>query len=418
MKIAYLTDARSPIALNWISHLVKRGHEVHVISSYPCSPEMLPDAQVYQFPFAFSGLSRVRHDGMIGSPRNRSLAATALSNLRVGALSGLSQAIRFWLSPIELQTHVRRARELIIHIAPDLVHAMRIPFEGVLAAKAIPSGLPLLISVWGNDFTLFAHHNPLMKRQTRQTVRRADALHCDCRRDLRLATEVWGFPQNKPSAVLPGAGGIQRCLFSPGESDTNFRHQLSIPDSAPVIFNPRGFRSYVRNDVFFKAIPQVLTQCPRAVFVCTGMHGSPVAQRWIDRLAVSDNVRLLPTVSREQMAELFRMAQVTVSPSLHDGTPNTLLEAMACGSFPVAGDIESLREWITDGVNGLLCDPASPDSLARSITRALSDQALRARAKELNLKLIEERADYTKVMLQAEELYLNVIQRRAAQARV
>lgn len=44
------------------------------------------------------------------------------------------------------------------------------------------------------------------------------------------------------------------------------------------------------------------------------------------------------------MAYLFRLADVTVSLSEDDGTPNTLLEAVACGCFPIAGDIESVRE--------------------------------------------------------------------------
>lgn len=54
------------------------------------------------------------------------------------------------------------------------------------------------------------------------------------------------------------------------------------------------------------------------------------------------------------MAELFRLSSVAVSPSLHDGTPNTLLEAMDCGCIIVTGDIESVREWINDGENGSL----------------------------------------------------------------
>jgi glycosyltransferase involved in cell wall biosynthesis len=108
------------------------------------------------------------------------------------------------------------------------------------------------------------------------------------------------------------------------------------------------------------------------------------------------------------MADLFRLACVTVSPSLHDGTPNTLLEAMACGCFPVAGDIESVREWITDGVNGLLCDPTDADALGRALIRALGDRQLRESARPHNARLIAERADYDKIMKQAEELYLEV----------
>ena len=77
---------------------------------------------------------------------------------------------------------------------------------------------------------------------------------------------------------------------------------------------------------------------------------------------------------------IFRSAAVLVSPSTHDGTPNTLLEGMACGCFPVAGDLESIREWITPGVNGLLVDPSDADALAEAILSALDQPELRAKA--------------------------------------
>ena len=51
---------------------------------------------------------------------------------------------------------------------------------------------------------------------------------------------------------------------------------------------------------------------------------------------------------------------MTVSPSTHDGTPNTLLEGMACGSFPIVGDLESLREWIEPGLTGSWWIPTTP----------------------------------------------------------
>jgi glycosyltransferase involved in cell wall biosynthesis len=109
------------------------------------------------------------------------------------------------------------------------------------------------------------------------------------------------------------------------------------------------------------------------------------------------------------MAELFRRSQVAVSPSTHDGTPNTLLEAMACGCFPVAGDLESLREWITPGANGLLVAPGDPRALADAILLALEQPAFRQRARQHNLRLISERAEYTKVMHIAEEFYRKVM---------
>ncbi len=407
-----MVDARSPIARNWIAHFIQPRHRVHVISTFPCSAELLSGAEVYQVPGVFAQYSAgARAAVNEASPSSRTLSVD-LSRVHSNALAKLSLATQHWLMPFDLSRQARRIAALIDRVSPDLVHAMRIPFEGILAAKATPQRMPLLISVWGNDFTLWASRNRLIARQTRQALNRADGLHCDCHRDLNLAASSWGFDSKKPACVLPGAGGVQPLLFYSGDTRPELRRELSIPNDAPIVLNPRGFRAYVRNDVFFQALPPILEQHPKTTFVCVGMSGNPIAEEWVSRLDIKSNVRLLPSVSREQMAELFRLATVAVSPSLHDGTPNTLLEAMACGCFPVAGNIESVREWITDGDNGLLCDPTSPVSLARAIVRALGDEQMRNSAREKNSRLIEERAEYGKVMQHAEEFYSEIIQRK------
>jgi glycosyltransferase involved in cell wall biosynthesis len=177
----------------------------------------------------------------------------------------------------------------------------------------------------------------------------------------------------------------------------------------PVVINPRGLRAYVRNDTFFKAIPLVLTQVPEARFVCPTMAGQAEAERWVSELGLSAAITLLPLQSPAEMAALYRGARVAVSPSEHDGTPNTLLEAMACGCLPVAGDIESLREWITHGENGLLVDPGDPSALAESIIHGLTDDVLQAKARAANDQIVKQRADHARVMPQAREFCLGLV---------
>lgn len=122
-------------------------------------------------------------------------------------------------------------------------------------------------------------------------------------------------------------------------------------------------------------------------------------------LGIGHAVRLLPRVAPDEMAALFRLSAAAVSPSEFDGTPNTLLESMACGAFPVSGDIASLREWVQDGVNGLLFPPDDPRALADATLRALEDDGLRRQARERNEVLIRERADHATSMARAEALY-------------
>ena len=176
-----------------------------------------------------------------------------------------------------------------------------------------------------------------------------------------------------------------------------------------MVINPRGLRAYVRNDTFFKAVPLVLEVLPNVRFSCPTMAGAPEAERWVRELSINHVVKLLPRQSRAEMADLFRMAQVVVSPSTHDGTPNTLLEALACGCFPVVGDIEPLREWITQGANGFLINPADPQELANAIIASLQNLKLRTQAQKENARLIAERAEYYQAMRQAAKFYRSLI---------
>ena len=258
--------------------------------------------------------------------------------------------------------------------------------------------VPLIISIWGNDFTLHAPSTRLMSHYTRWTMQVADALHADCHRDVRLARR-WGFGEEKPALVAPGNGGIRSNVFYPPEK--------SIEE--PVIINPRGFRPYVCNESFFKAIPLVLEKQPAARFIFALMAGESQAIQWVRELKIGHAVELLPPMPHSKMAEVFRRAQIVASPSIHDGTPNTLLEGIACGCFPVAGDLESIREWIATDKNGLLFDPTKPRSIADAIVSAIENKNLRQKAAGLNQDIISARAEYQQNMQRVEEFYEGVV---------
>ena len=126
-------------------------------------------------------------------------------------------------------------------------------------------------------------------------------------------------------------------------------------------------------------------------------------------MGIAHAVELTAPLPQPQLADLFRSAQVVVSPTTHDGTPNSLLEALACGCFPVAGDLDSIREWITPGRNGLLVDATNPPALADAILRALNDPALRQTAAAINAEIIAQRAEYTRCTSRAADFYKTLI---------
>lgn len=376
MRLLFIADARSPIARQWISYFIRRGDEVYLASTFPASPP--PGIKGFQFiPVGFSQLAR---------GNTRTLAPRP----------SWGTHLRHWLAPLTLPRAAHQLRRWAAVVRPALVHALRIPYEGMLTAAAkLP--FPWLISVWGNDFTLHAPASPLLSFWTRYTLKNTHGLHADCQRDVRLAHR-WGLPATRPTLVIPGNGGVDRSLFFPPPE----------PVSEPVVINPRGLRAYVRNDLFFRAVREVLSHLPNARFICLGMAGHPLAEAWIDELHLRHAVTLLPTLPHAEMASLYRRAAVLISPSEHDGTPNSVLEGMACGCLPVAGDLESLREWIRPGENGLLFPPSDVLAQAQALLRALSELPLRRRAWEENPRLIAERADYASGMAQAARFYQQI----------
>ncbi len=407
MKLAFIADGRSPTTQGWISLFTERGHEVHLLSTFRCAP--LPGiASLHFISVAFSGMGKQGERGEFRAPGGTQG-------------SGLRSVMRHWLGPFTLPRAAGQVRKILETLAVDLIHALRIPFEGMLGASA-QLQIPLVVSIWGNDFTLHARSSPGMKYHTRQAMSRADALHADCKRDIRLAAD-WGFQPHRPTVILPGGGGVERDLFKPALPEmeilrSEVRKQLKdLPGDSPIVVNPRGFRAYVRNDTFFRSIPGVLERVPGAIFLCPAMAGNHEASRWTAQLKIGQSVRLLPKLSQGEMAMIYRMSKVMVSPSEHDGTPNTFLEAIACGCFPVVGDLESLREWVVDGENGFLVNPDDPEALAQATSRALMSAELREQAGKVNQGLIDERADRDQVAISAERLYEQVVERMKTHGR-
>ncbi len=96
------------------------------------------------------------------------------------------------------------------------------------------------------------------------------------------------------------------------------------------------------------------------------------------------------TVNDEQkMAELYNAADVFVIPSLEDNLPNTVSEALLCGTAVSGMRIGGIKEMVTDGVNGYLS--ASPEGLGDAIFKTLSLNLSASDIRQIALKELEEK---------------------------
>ncbi len=403
MHILLVADGRSPITRSWVRMLAGLDCRVSLISTFPCQSCPSVD-RLYVLPVAFSSLtgSQVK----TGAGEQPSGIRAVVTRFRPALLR-----LRALAAPLTLTKYRSGYLRIVAELQPDVIHALRIPFEGMLAAAA-PLEIPLVLSIWGNDLTFHASTSAALARLTRRALQRADGLLADAARDLRLAGE-WGLRAGLPVAVLPGNGGLDLKEIS-RNIEQKAALPFNLPQDRPVIVNPRGFRpGSVHQDVFFRSLPGVLEAFPDALFVCTAMQAQPQAEKWVVEYRLHDHVLLLPYLEQKQLWQLFARSQVYVSLSSHDGTPNTFLEALACGCFPVVGNIESLREWLEDGSNGLLVDPMNAEDASKAIIKALRDSDLCRRARRFNQDLIKKKAEINDVRNKTDKFYAAVLKQKS-----
>jgi glycosyltransferase involved in cell wall biosynthesis len=186
-------------------------------------------------------------------------------------------------------------------------------------------------------------------------------------------------------------------------------HPAASAPTTPAIVSTRNFESVYDLPTLLHAVGQVARDVPgmRLDLFGDGSLRDSLAGI-VHKAGLESQVRFMGRVDPITLARRLREASTYVSTSKSDAASVSLLEAMATGLVPVVSDIEANRPWVTHGENGLLFPVGDSDALRSAIRRALSDEELRARAREANPRIIEARASWGESMRRLEEVYRRV----------
>jgi glycosyltransferase involved in cell wall biosynthesis len=183
----------------------------------------------------------------------------------------------------------------------------------------------------------------------------------------------------RPDAVRVISNGVDIGRFRPGDGQR--KDAFRIACVGRLIFN-KGPQYLV------EAAPEVLLACPEAEFVFVGDGPlRPHLEKRARQLGVSHKLTFLGT--RPDVASILRTCQVLVRPSLLEGMPLTVLEAMACGLPVVATPVSGTAEIVRHGESGLLVPAADPAALSRAILRLMADEPLREAQGRMGRRLVE-----------------------------
>lgn len=312
-------------------------------------------------------------------------------------------------------------RGLIRQTRPDLVLGMEALQNGYATAMAGP--YPKVLMPWGKDVHHEADQHPFANRMVTRALHAADAITGT---DPDLAEYLPRRFGVDPARIHAFTWGIDLGIFTPdlaGEA-AQWRERLSVPPGAPVIFSPRNFHPYWGRELVLGAIPEVLVRHPDAVFVILRGRSSQSsegdeARKLIEATGHGANVRMVDEVlAPRQIAELFSLATAFISVPRTDFMAQTILEGMACGCLPVVADRPTYKTHLRGGENALVLEEDTVPALARALDRALTDQALRTTAAEINIERMRQHEDWQRNALKIEEVFAMAIENFARANRV
>ncbi len=267
-------------------------------------------------------------------------------------------------------------------ISPDVIHTY-LPVPNLLGALLRPvfRSVPLVWGVRSSNMDL--RRFDLMTRVTYGVepwfARFADRVIVNSEAGLRHCL-AHGFPKNRMT-VIPN--GISVDDFRPDAAErSRVRAELRIADDSPLIGMVARIDPNKDHDTFLKAAKLVSAELPRVRFVCVG-DGNREERRRLQDLADAEGLsqHLTWLGMRNDVRAVYNACDVFCSSSLSEGFPNSLAEAMACGTPCVATDAGDSRLIVGDAgrVVPVGDDRALADALVATVLEA---GALRQRARE------------------------------------
>jgi sugar transferase (PEP-CTERM/EpsH1 system associated) len=279
------------------------------------------------------------------------------------------------LLPLRLGALIRRLDVDVVH-----THNFYSGLYGIPAARLAGRG----VRVVHGEHGMFQHEPRRRQLLGRVAYPFADRVIAVARDQEAILRDL-GVPAEKLLTIF---NGVDLDRFQPSEEALAHRHEVGCADAKAVIgcvgrlSEEKGHRYLIEA---FQGISRAWAGV-HLVIVGDGPLRKDL-ERYASGLACADRVHF--TGRRQDVHEIYPMFDVFVLPSLSEGLPNAVLEAMACGRPVVATDVGGTRE-ILDTRTALMVPPGSAARLADAIVRLLEDSVLRRQLGEALRVHVEE----------------------------
>lgn len=185
------------------------------------------------------------------------------------------------------------------------------------------------------------------------------------------------------------------------------RAKIAKPDEKIVMYVGRFVREKGIH-VLLNAASVVLAKEPKTKFLLVGGGNRERFEKFIHWAGLGDNFHFTGFMANRALHQLYRVADVTVFPSLYEPFGIVALEGMAGGSAVVASDAGGLREVVRHDETGTLSYSGDPESLAWAILKVIQDPERAARLKVAARERLYEDFDWSKLADKTMAVYQRV----------
>ncbi len=351
MRIAFLGDGSLGHVRRWAGYFHDKGHEVLLVS--------FEDVSGCPFP----------------ARRIRKLLPTKLA--------GYAAALG-------------TVRKELESFGPDIVNAIYAGGYGFIGAQ---SGYhPLVVTAIGSDMLIDYPSSFIHKLQIEYALRHASLVTTDAESMSKSVIHA-GV---EPSRIVEIYFGIEPSVF-------NREGRAERVDGPLRIVSTRNLYPVYGLGTLLAALAEILEKADARLVICgDGPERGALARR-AESLGTGDMVTFTGRLDPADIARELKRADIYVSTAKSDSTSVSLLEAMACGAVPVVTDLDANREWIRDGVGGLLFRPGDVTGLTGAILSLHENPVLAASMREESAAAVAQRGLWLPNMERAEMEFTRLV---------
>lgn len=204
-----------------------------------------------------------------------------------------------------------------------------------------------------------------------------------------------------PLTPVPGSGGVNVDeMHRKWSCPTSYRRVIVWPKSyetiwskaVPVLFALRSVWNRIQPcEVYMLAV-------------------NPEMKQWFSTLPddMRTRIQVFSGVPRKTVLEIMLKSRVVLAPSLIDGVPNVLYEAMACGALPIVSPIPTIKDVVTEK-NVIFAENLNQADIEQALLKAMTDDAFVDECTARNIELVKELADVKKIQPKLIQYYKSLM---------